>query len=220
MTIKTMLFGFAALGVGGAALTGGGIGGGPDAEQRVARPPAEVYAAISSITPEGVQERGGVEGEPAVRFEVRKEPGKAVHYLLTIDGKVAGSVDLAVAPEGDGAASRLSAEIELDQAALKKMIAEDGPNDFFTMPDALINAAAGQALAEMAAKIEAGTPLDQWGPDELAGWNSHGGHGHSEGEGMSILSASEAATRPTASTEPMLDPNAEAEKYLKGGQQE
>lgn len=218
MTIKTMLFGLAAAGVGGAALTGGSIGGGPDAEQRVARSPAAVYAAISSITEEGVRERAAEAGAPAMVFAVTKEPGKAVHYLLTIDGKVAGSVDLAVAPEEGGAASRLSAEIELDQAALKTLIDSAGPNDFFAMPDALINAAAGQALAEMARKIEADLPLEPWGPEDLAGWNSHGGHSHEEGGEMHA--GAEAAPGPLGSTEPMVDPNAEAEKYLKGGQQE
>ncbi|HEX8263308.1 MAG TPA: hypothetical protein VF547_10590, partial [Allosphingosinicella sp.] len=172
MTIKTMLFGFAALGVGGAALTGGGLGGGHDAERTIARPPAEVYAAIASMATEGVVEREAEPGAPPVTFEVRKEPGKAVHYLLRIDGKVAGSVDLAVAPDKDGAASRLSADIELDQAALRKL-AGDGPEEFPTVPDALLDIAAGQMLGEMAARIEAGTPLEPFGPDDMAAWQGH-----------------------------------------------
>lgn len=207
MTIKTMLFGFAALGVGGAALTGGAIGGGHDAERMVARPPAEVYAAISSMTPEGVLERGAEEGSPAMRFEVRKEPGKAVHYLLAIDGRTVGSVDLGVAPDKDGAASLLTADFELDQAALKKLNT-DGPDELPNMPRGLLVMALSQQLGEMAAKIEAGTPLETFGADDLGVWRSRGSAG-----GETPVTAS----GPLGSTEPMVDPNEAARNYLNGG---
>ena len=211
MTIKAMLFGFAALGVGGAALTGGAIGGGHDAERAVARPPAEVYAAISSMTPEGVLEGGGEEGAPAMRFEVRKEPGKAVHYLMTVDGKIVGSVDLGVEPDKDGAASLLTADFELDQAALKKLD-PGGPDDLPNMPRGLIAIAVSQQLGEMADKIEAGIPLESFDPDDLELWRPRGSAG---GERQA---SADTATGPLGSTEPMVDPNEAARNYLNGGQ--
>jgi hypothetical protein len=207
MTIKTMLFGFAALGVSGAALTGGAMGGGHDAERTVARPPAEVYAAIASMSQEGVLERGAEEGSPAMRFEVKKEPGKAVHYILAIDGKTVGTVDLAVASEKDGAASLLTADFELDQAALKKLN-KDGPDELPNMPRGLLTLALSQQLGEMAAKIEAGAPLETFGPDDLGVWRSRGSGG---GE------TQETASGPLGSTEPMVDPNEAARNYLNGG---
>lgn len=210
MTIKTMLFGFAALGVGGAALTGGAIGGGHDAERMVARPPAEVYAAIASMSEEGVMERGAEEGSPAMRFEVKKEPGKAVHYIFAIDGKTVGTVDLGVAPDKDGTASRLTADFELDQSALRKLD-PGGPQDLPNLPKGLITIALSEQLGEMAAKIEAGTPLERIGPDRLDAWNGRGSGG---GE------TQETASGPLGSTEPMVDPNEAARNYLNGGKAE
>jgi hypothetical protein len=211
MSVKTMIFGFAAAGVGGAALTSGGLGGGPDAEHMVARPPAEVYAAISSMSPEGLQQGGRENGGPPMTFEVRKEPGRAVHYVLKIDGKVAGSIDFDIAPEQGGAASRLSADIDLDRAALRKVM--PGGDEVLRMPDAVFNLAAQGVLGEMAKKIEAGTPLEGFGPEDLAAWQAHPSGGAGQG-----MSGELPVAGPLGSTEPMVDPNAAARNYLKGGQ--
>lgn len=212
MSVKTMIFGLAAAGVGGAALTSGGLGG-HDAERLVARPPAEVYSAISSMTPEGARERSAEPGAPAMSFEVRKEGGKAVHWVLKIEGREAGSVDLAVAPDGDGASSRLTADIDFDRAALRKLMPEG--NEFLAMPDAVFNLAVQGMLEEMAAKIEAGTPLESFGPEDLAAWEAPGSGGGGGPDGGAEM---QSATGPLGSTEPMVDPNEAARNYLKGGQ--
>jgi hypothetical protein len=229
MSVKIMLFGFAALGVSGAALTsGGGFGGGHDAERAVARPPAEVYAAISSMSPEGVQHRDPESGPP-MSFEVTKEPGKAVHWVLKIEGKVAGSVDLAVAPDKEGSASRLSADIDFDRTALRKVM--PGGEEVLAMPDAVFNVAALGLLGELAQKIEAGIPLDSFSPDDLAAWEGPRQSGDGEATGQTLqgadvspkpirpdISIEPRPIQPTASTDPMLDPNESASNYLKGGQ--
>jgi hypothetical protein len=167
MSVKMMLYAFAAAGVGGAALTSGGTGGGL-IEHEIARPPIEVYSAISAMAQEGVQVRPAELGPP-MTFEVRKERGKALHYLLRLDGKLAGSIDLNVAPDKDGAASKLSGDVELD----RKVLAALGPSPLDSMPDSLLDLALAGQLGELAAQIEAGTPLEPFGPEDLAIWREN-----------------------------------------------
>ncbi len=167
MSVKMMIYAFAAAGVGGAALTSGGMSG-PAAEHKIARPPIEVYSAISAVAQEGVQVRPAELGPP-MTFEVRKERGKAIHYLLRLDGKVAGSIDLEVEPDEGGAASRLSGDVELD----RKVLGTLGPSFLDSMPDALLDAALSGALGEMAAQIEAGTPLERFDPEDLEIWQQN-----------------------------------------------
>lgn len=167
MSVKMMIYAFAAAGVGGAALTSGGTAG-PDFEHRIAKPPIEVYSAISAMAQEGVQVRAAELGPP-MTFEVRKERGRAVRYLLRLDGKVAGSIALKVAPDKDGAASRLSGDLDLD----RKVLAALGPSPLDSMPDALLELALSQQLGEMAAQIEAGTPLEPFSPEELEIWQQN-----------------------------------------------
>lgn len=167
MSVKMMIYAFAAAGVGGAALTSGGAGGGLT-EHRIARPPIEVYSALSAMAQEGVQVRPAELGPP-MTFEVRKERGKAIHYVLRLDGKVAGSIALNVTPDKDGAASRLSGDVELD----RKMLAALGPSPLDSMPDPLLDLALAGQLGEMAAMIEAGTPLQPIVPDDLKIWSQN-----------------------------------------------
>lgn len=167
MSVKMMLFAIAAAGVGGAALTSGGTGGGLT-EQKIAKPPIEVYSALSAMAQEGVQTRPADSG-PLMTFEVRKERGKAIHYVLKVDGKVAGSIDLMVAPDRDGAATRLSGDVELD----RKVLATLGPSPLDNMPDSLLDLGLAGRLGELATQIEAGTPLEQVSPEDLAIWNEN-----------------------------------------------
>lgn len=167
MSVKMMLYAFAAAGVGGAALTSGGIGGGL-VEHKIARPPIEVYSAISAMAPEGVQVRPAELGPP-MTFEVRKERGKAIHYVLKLGRKVAGSVDLNVAPDKDGSASRLSGDVELDRTVLAAL----GPSPLDSMPDPLLDLALAGLLGEMADRIAAGTPLEPFGPEDLSIWQEN-----------------------------------------------
>ena len=167
MSVKMMIYAFAAAGVGGAALTSGGTGGALT-EHKIARPPIEVYSALSAMAQEGVQVRPAELGPP-MTFEVRKERGKAIRYVLRLDGKVAGSIDLTVAPDKDGAASRLSGDVELD----RKVLAALGPSPLDSMPDPLLDLALAGQLGEMAAMIEAGTPLEPVRPDDLKIWSQN-----------------------------------------------
>lgn len=166
MSAKMMLFAVAAAGVGGAALTSGGAGG--LVEHKIARPPIEVYSALSAMAQEGVQVRPAELGPP-MTFEVRKERGKAIRYVLKLDGKVAGSVDLNVLPDEGGAASRLSGDVELD----RKVLATLGPSHLDSMPDPLLDLALAGMLAEMVPQIEAGTPLGPLRLEDLEIWQQN-----------------------------------------------
>lgn len=215
---KTMVFGLAAAGIGGIAMTAGY--GGHDAQQMVAKPPAEVYAAISAMAEEGVRESDPTSDLPMMTLTVTKEQGSAVHYVLTLEGKQLASLDLEVAPAKGGAASQLSADLELDQRALARLGTPEG-DGFIPLPDPIVNIGVAKMLGEMAAEIEAGNPLPAFGPAQLAGWD-HKLPSPAERQAMSeeMQAAAAAPTPPqvTGSTAPMVDPNEEARKYLKGGQ--
>lgn len=216
MTLKTLMFGFAAVGVGGAALTGGGFGGGHDAERVIARPPDQVYAAIASMAEEGVRETEAGSDSAPLTLEVRKKYGKAVHYVLRLEDKEVASFDLLVSAEQGGEATRVGADIELDQAALRKLAGADGEH-FPVVPDSLLNIGLSKMLGEMASDIEAGRPLPALGPAEMAGWNMSL---PSVAERKAIAEAQQDAAVaptpivPTGSVEPMVDPNAAAHNYL------
>ena len=216
MWVKTMMFGFAAAGVGGAALTSGSFGGGHDAERVIAKPPAEVYAAIASMAEEGVRETEAGSDTAPLTLEVSKKYGKEVHYRLTVEGKQVASFDLFVAAEKGGEASRVSADIDLDQAALRTLAGPDGEH-LPVVPDSLLNIGLSKMLGEMAAAIEEGRSLPAMGPMDMAGWNRSL---PSVAERKAAAKAQqEAAYAPTpievtGSTEPMVDPNAAAHNYL------
>ena len=222
MSIKMMLFGFAAAGIGGMALTGGGFGGGGhDAERLVARPPAEVYAALSAMAPEGVREGADETEGPAMTLEVRKDEGKAVHYALSVDGRTIGSLDFTVIPDKGGSATRLAADVEVDQPALARQFGDpDAKGDYVPAPEAMVNLAVAGMLAEIAADIEAGRPLPTFEADDLASGDARipsAGERREMREEMQEAAAAPTPPQSLGSTAPSVDPNAEARKYLNGG---
>ncbi|HEX9963640.1 MAG TPA: hypothetical protein VGB04_01500 [Allosphingosinicella sp.] len=219
MSIKFMLFGVAAAGVGGAALTGGGLGG-HDAERLVAKPPAEVYAAISAMAPEGIRQAPLSSDLPAMKLEVRKEQGEAVHYILTMDGKQIGRLDLAVAGQKDGKSSTLAADIDVDQRALAKLMDPETGDQFVPAPDMMINLTMNEVLGELAADIEAGRALPTMGPLSMSAWSNRLptlGEAKAVREEMQEAASRPTAPVPTASAKPMVDPNEAAKAYMRGG---
>ena len=219
MSIKFMLFGIAAAGVGGAAITGGGFGGGHDAERLVAKPPAEVYAAISAMAPEGIRETPPDGEMPRMKIEVRKDQGKSVAYIVSIEGKQVGRLDLAVAGEKDGKSTRLGADIDVDQRAIARLGDPTTADQYVPAPEMMVNMALSQVLGELAADIEAGRALPVIGPLSMSAWSNRL---PSLNEQKAVREEmQEAASRPTepvptASAKPMVDPNASAKAYLNG----
>lgn len=166
---------------------------------------------------EGVRESEAGSDLPPMVLEVRKQAGAAVHYSLSVEGETIASFDLEVAAEKDGAATRLSADLDLDRSALARLAGPDGES-FPAVPDSLINIGLSKMLGEMAADIEAGRPLPAMGPAQLAGWNAPGAaERRATGEQSQAAAAAPTIPQPTASAAPMVDPDAEARKYLNGG---
>ncbi|HYI41626.1 MAG TPA: hypothetical protein VE053_15060 [Allosphingosinicella sp.] len=220
MSLKVMVFGFAAAGVGGLAMTGD-FAGGHDAERLVAKSPAAVYAALSAMAPEVTRVIPAENDGPPMTLEVRKDAGKAVHFALSVEGRTIGSVDLSVTPDQGGAASRLAADVELDQAALAKRFGDpDATGEWVPAPEALVNLTVGQMLGELARDIEAGKSLKMFDSGDLAGLRSRMGNSGPGGEmreEMRDTAPAPMKAQPFGSTKPMVDPNAEARKNINGG---
>jgi hypothetical protein len=207
-----MLFGMGALGLGGLAVTGGGIGG-PDAEAVVWKPRQEVYAAVSQMAQEGERFPIASAEAPPVSLKVEKEPGEAVRYKVIHEGQVLAQLEFGMEDVQSGAGTRLTAGLDFDRAALRTMLGEDAA-DLPPIPESMIRLGLRQAVAEMAMAIEAGRPLPSLTDMELANWTPDlpGPREHAAAARV----RQQALTQPMATTEPMVDPNEAARNYLSG----
>jgi hypothetical protein len=218
MAIKVMMLGLV-VGAGGFAMTGA-FGGGHDAERAIARPPAEVYAAISSIAAAGVKESPPEKDGPRVKIEVSKDAGTAMHFRLSSDGKTVGSLDLTVIPDQGGKASRLAADVDVDQRAMAKVLLDADAEDYVPAPPAVVKLAVNKMLGELARDIEAGKALPTFDMSDVKSWNAQmvdAGRAGGMREEMQRQAAAPTAPVPLGTTAPAIDPNAEARKYLNGG---
>jgi len=216
MSFKMMVLGVAAAGVAGVA-TRGGFGGGHDAERAIARPPAEVYAAISSISDAGVRETPPFSDGPQMKIEVHKDDGTAMHFRLSSDGKTVGSLDLTVIPDQGGKASRLAADFEVDQPAIARMLGDKESQNYVPAPPILVNLAVNRMLGEIARNVEAGKPLGHFEIADVRSWKEQMADADRASEMREEMQHEAAAPTAPDGTKPAVDPNAEARKYLHGG---
>ena len=205
---------------GGAGLWAlGGIGG-TDAEVTVHKSPQAVYAAVSDAfdqveMSEVIPADDG--GSVSLQVTVEREPGESLTSAVLVDGEEAARVEFTVSPADGGAATRLTGDIEVDQAVLHRHLA-DGPNqDVTRIPEFAFDMAMKAALRDMAEKIEAGMPIASPG-QSLAELRMQ----HRQGTPSNVNEQMAQAGRRYAeqekmrqATAPTLDPNAAAREYLK-----
>lgn len=205
---------------GGAGLWALGGGAGADAEVTVHKPPQAVYAAVSDAFDQmEISEVIPADDGSTVAFQVtvEREPGESLSSAVLVDGEEAARVEFTVSAEDGGAATRLTGDLEVDQAVLQKHLA-DGPNqDVTKIPEFAFDMAMKAALKDMAEKIEAGMPLASPG-QSLAALRMQ----HRQGTPSNVNEQMAQATRRYAeqekmrqATQPALDPNAAAREYLK-----
>ena len=205
--MKAMLFGMAALGIGGAFMTGSM--GGHDAERTVAQPIEVVYGAVSDMAPEGVQAGNG--GDPdAYSVKVEKDPGNSITYRILDDEKMVAEVKFGFESAGEGS-TRITADLEIDKPAFAQIDDDSAPR-IAAMPDGLLNMGLRRAVREMGEMIENGMPLPTLMEREASLRN--------EAE-MSVGARSyraraqqRAAAAPMSSAKPMVDPNDSARDYM------
>lgn len=195
-------------------------GGGADAEAMVNKPPKAVYAAVADAFAyaETSQDIPGADGSN-VTFQVlvEREPGERIETTLLVGGEEAGRVEFTFAAEEGGAATKMTGDIDVDEAVLQKHF-HDGPNeDVANIPDFAFDLAMKAALRDMADKIENGVPLDSAG-DSLADLRMQQRQGAPTDMNEQMAQASRRYAeqeKMRQATRPMMDPNAAAREYVK-----
>lgn len=206
---------------GGAGLWALGGVGGADAEVTVHKSPQAVYAAVSEAfdhleISEVIPADDG--SSVALQVTVERDPGESLSSVVTVDGEEAARVEFTVSPADGGTATRLTGDIDVEQAVLQKHLA-DGPNqDVTKIPEFAFDLAMKSALKDMAEKIEAGMPIASPG-QSLADLRMQ----HRQGTPSNVNDQMAQASRRYAeqekmrqATAPTLDPNESARRYLKG----
>lgn len=193
-------------------------GGGHDAEVTVNKSPQAVYAAVSDAFDhaefsETISTEDG--NSLSLQVTVEREAGESVSSSVLVDGEEAATVQFTVAAAGSGKTT-LGGDIEVDQSLLKKHL-EDGPNqDVAKIPEFAFNLALKAALKDMADKIEAGMPLAS--PRESFAnlrMQQRPGAPTNQDERIAAQSRRYAEQeRMRQATQPTLDPNESARRYM------
>lgn len=213
--MRTLLCSCAALGAGGWAM----VGAGPDFERTVKRSPEAVYAAFSSVAPATVETTPRTAETPELVARIEKQENRQIHFKLEAEGNEVVSVTLDFEPVEGGTATRITAELDMDQSQLQTLAAYGAAKDQMipgNVPEPMIDMAFAHFMAEMVDDVEAGRPLDAAGGSSRA-WRSTG---HSTNPSVNRSEAAmrqRQAVQPMNRPRPMVDPNQAAREYMNGG---
>ena len=189
---------------------------GSDAEQLVHKSPDEVRSAVE----QALTDRGGtmdLEGAAKpIPYEVKlddSEAGKLTAHLI-MDGREGGEADLNFTPEDNGAATLVAVRIHADRRVLKDELAGTSKARLAWAPDWMLNLVSHQVLSQLAGQIESGEamadPLQDAAPSRA----------DQEAQLPPEKQKELQEYRQYSASRPMVDPNAAAKAYLKGGQQQ
>lgn len=216
--MKQILFSMAGLGVGGAAFFG--LSDGPDFDRNVERPPMAVYAAFSRLAQEGdVTRRGDPDKEGRVRtitLRTEKVRGESIHYEIILDDRPVITADLGFAPADEsGDTTRMTAEIDIDTYDLGSAFETEGGVLLSMVPESYFDNQFARMMDDMAEDVEAGRPLR---PLTLgrAGVRRQRASADVDDRRADAARERRAAVRPMMRAEPMVDPEAAAERYRSG----
>lgn len=210
--MKTVLFAVAGLGVGGAAYVGADA---PDFDGMVRMSRPQVYAAFSTLAPEGITTAPATdELGHKVSIRVRKENGESLRYEILFDDDPVVTADLNFEEAGD-AQTRLTAELDINAYKLGSSFQMEAGLGLAMVPDSVIDEQFAELMREMVGQIETGRPLQALGLERA------GVRRQNEGESLSerrseAARARRAAVAPMTRAEPTVDPNRAAENYLSG----
>ena len=190
----------------------------------VHKSPAQVYAAFSSMAPEGVQSVPSPDGWGS-RFVQRivKVPNEQVKMELLIDDRRILLAEIQLQP-AEGNATQVAAEFDFDLALLSQIAREHGAGDdalpILSVPEGLIDHTFAMVMREMVADIEAGRPLKS-----LADTGSRWGSGGRERPASDAMRAraewqQRASVQPQSDARPAVDPNEAARTHVSAQSQQ
>lgn len=215
--MKSLILGMAGLCAGGTAWY---MSDSPDFDRIVKRPPAQVYAAFSRLARQGsVTPPGQPDEEPRLSFRVDKVEGRSIHYEVRVDQRPAVEVDLTFAAAGeDGRQTRLTAELDLDTAALGNEFHTEGGVALALLQGRVVDGEFARFMNHLADELEAGRPLP---PLTARALGVREASARVEFDPRMRRARAEAerraAARPMSNARPMVDPDRAAEHYLNGG---
>jgi hypothetical protein len=201
----------------GPALTGIGYAAGSyygaDAEQLVHKGPGSVRAAIE----QAVDSRGGgtmdLEGGKPVPYELKIDDGASDEHLVVrmlMDGREGAATDIHLTPQENGEATLMAVKVHTDHAVLRQALAGTSKARLGYAPDWMLNLTIRPVLQQLAAKIESGDALG----DPMHGFQS-------QADWEASLPPEQQKQmqewRQYQASRPMTDPNADAKRYLNGG---
>ncbi|HZC37840.1 MAG TPA: hypothetical protein VE221_04105 [Sphingomicrobium sp.] len=200
----------------GPALLGAGYAGGSyygaDAEQVVHKAPDEVRDAIE----EAASDRSGtmdLEGGKPVPYETKVErtDDGGLTVRLTMDGRQAAVTNVAFLPQDGGKDTLIAVKIHTDHAVLRDTLAGTSRARLAYAPDWMLNLTAHPLLSQIAQQIEAGDAV----ADPMQGVQS-------EADREAALSPDKQKQlqewRQYDASRPTTDPDADAKRFLNGGQ--
>jgi hypothetical protein len=211
--MRAMLIGMGACGACGAAWFGSG---GPDFDRVVDRPPMTVYAAFSSLAPEGTISEPATEGMPKVSRRIVKVRGESIEMEILFDDRPVLETELHFEPAPDGRGTRLTAEFDIDAYELGSAFQTEAGVALSMVPDSYFDHQFANVLDDFVEDIEAGRPLRPLGmADSGVQWRSSR-EASLEGRRSMARDAQLKAVRPAQSAAPMVDPNAAARAHVRG----
>lgn len=212
--MKGFVFSMAGLGVGGAALFAGADS--PDFDRVVSRPPTAVYAAFSALGDEGESEAPAGDFPERMTQRVAKVPNESIRYEVVLDGNTIFEIDVNFEPVEGGAATRVTAEMDLDKLALGGLIETEAGVALALVPDSFFDSRFAEMMGEMTSDVEAGRSLAFAGLGESGVQWRHDGGTSVSARRAQAESAQRRAAAPMVRPEPMVDPNRAARDYLNG----
>ncbi|HZF42517.1 MAG TPA: hypothetical protein VEZ48_03835 [Sphingomonadaceae bacterium] len=212
--MKMFLFGVAALGIGGAVIGARGH----EAERTISKPPGYVYAAMSAMALAGDQHSTEIPGKPYV-FRTEKREGKAIGFSIVREGRTIAEVDFTLAPDGADK-TRLSAEADIDQAAMADLVGGSTGAKFASIPKSAFPFLLQRVVNEIGDDVENGTSLPKlrgMGSSWASAWESNTWDGkgmRSADRSWEAQRSQRAAAAPMRTAAPMMDPNDAARDFM------
>lgn len=159
--MKAVISGIAALGLLGWYVSGGGEG--PDASREIARPPARVFSEVSALMPPVSSSSSGLGADGrqhSLALDLRKSHDRSIDYRIMLDGEEVLAMHLSFESIDQGRGTRLSGDLEVDQA-LVDFAAAQGGTEPKPMPAFAVDWAMDQMVDTIADALENGRPLSR-----------------------------------------------------------
>jgi hypothetical protein len=199
----------------GPALTGAGwLAGsyyGADAQQLVQKGPDATYEGVSNAVANMPQSgMTAFDGGKPMPYELRvdRDPGRQLVVHVLFDGREGGRTQIDFAPQGNGGeATMITATAHADRAVLTQALAGTSKARLAYAPDWMLNLLTVRPLLQqLARQIESGAPTSIGGMSQ-ADWEAQ-----QSAEDQRRIQQ----WRQYEATAPTTDPNADAQRYLKG----